>query len=87
MEKIRIIKLPVKFINLTEEELEQNKSLYGNDWEPEAFDGFKYFNLDAIVDFNEDTEGNVTLTTTGGISTGVYMKFSEFIKLPYFEFV
>lgn len=85
-EKIRFIKLPVKFVDYTEEELKHNKFLYGNDWEPEAEEGFRYYNLDQIIGFNEDENGNTSLITTNGFIT-IYLAFEKFLKLPYFKII
>lgn len=82
--QVEFIRLPVKFANATQSEMDQNQSIFGQDWEPELIDGFKYFNVNQICNFNEDTEGDVTLSTTAG-DMKIYMKFEEFIKLSVFK--
>lgn len=76
----RFIKLPVMFASISEKELESKRAIYGNNWTPELEPGFKYFNIDQICDFNEDTDGQTTLCMASG-DTKIYMKFEEFLKL------
>jgi len=82
--EIELVKLPVKFAITSNEDVEKYRSIYGDDWEPELKDGFKYFNLNQVCDFNEDDDGDVTLCMVNR-DIKIYMKFEEFIKLSVFK--
>lgn len=82
--QIELVKLPIKFADVTQEESERNKSLFGEDWTPELTDGFKYFNVNHICDFNEDSDGMTTLCMSNR-DIKIYMEFEKFKKLSIFK--
>ena len=78
--EIIFINLPVYYYKESEEEVLAMQNLLGNKYEPEYEEGFKLFNINHIVSFNKDTDGNTCLGTIDQ-DLQIPMKYEEFYKL------
>lgn len=86
---MNILKLPVKFVNISEEELEElneQKEKYkelGVKYEPITEEdveiGDMYFNVDEIQKFNEANDGLTSLTLKDGWAIIVHLSLKDFI--------
>jgi hypothetical protein len=79
---MKFLELPVRFLDMDEEEYDRIKSLGLSD---DAFDGYceegiLYTNPNQIIAYNKDSEGQVNMSLPT-MNYKVYMDFDDFVKL------
>ena len=77
---LRILKVPMKFYDEDDAEVEKLKEL-GIKVDQNVVDGFMYLNIDNMATFNEGSKNNTTIHMTGGEPISINVEIQDFIKM------